>query len=72
MRPLEARRFDAMMAALEEEFETPPPGEEWTEHNMTRRAWRKVPRNGHYFCTLCRLPLVNNHGVFTCVCVSEV
>jgi hypothetical protein len=31
-----------MMAALEEEFETPPPGEEWTEENMTRRAWRKV------------------------------
>jgi len=42
MRPLEARRFDEMMAALEEEFETPPPGEEWTEENMTRRAWRKV------------------------------
>ena len=42
MRPLEARRFDEMMASLEEEFETPPPGEEWTEANMTRRAWRKV------------------------------
>jgi hypothetical protein len=41
MRPLEVKRFEQMMIALEEEFETPPPGEEWTEENMTRRAWRK-------------------------------
>lgn len=40
MRPLEAKRFEQMMIALEEEFETPPPGEEWNEENMTRRAWR--------------------------------
>ena len=30
-----------MLIALEDEFETPPPGEEWTEANLTRRAWRK-------------------------------
>jgi hypothetical protein len=41
MRPLEAKRFEQMMIALEEEFETPPPGEEWNENNMTRQAWRK-------------------------------
>jgi hypothetical protein len=41
MRPLEAKRFEQMMIALEEEFETPPPGEEWNEENMTRRAWRQ-------------------------------
>ena len=29
------------MIALEEEFEAPPPGEELTEENMTRRMWRK-------------------------------
>merc|ERR1712070_1186752 len=41
MKPLEEKRFAWAMIALEEEFETPPPGEEWTEENMTRRAWRK-------------------------------
>mmetsp|Transcript_16043 Transcript_16043/g.20772 ORF Transcript_16043/g.20772 Transcript_16043/m.20772 type:complete len:438 (+) Transcript_16043:33-1346(+) len=60
MRPLEAKRFEQMMIALEEEFETPPPGEEWTEENMTRRAWRgktkkqmkktmgNIPEDGSY------------------------
>lgn len=37
----QVKRFEQMLIALEDEFETPPPGEEWTEANMTRRAWRK-------------------------------
>jgi len=41
MKPLEEKRFHWMMIALEEEFEAPPPGEELTEENMTRRMWRK-------------------------------
>jgi len=41
MKPLEEKRFMWMMIALEEEFETPPPGVELTEENMTRRMWRK-------------------------------
>jgi len=49
MRPLEAKRFEQMMIALEEEFEKPPPGEAWTEDNMTRRAWRKKNAETYHY-----------------------
>ena len=38
---VQVKRFEQMLLALEEEFETPPPGEAWTEANLTRRMWRK-------------------------------
>lgn len=51
MRPLEAKRWVQMMDALTEEFDTPPPGEEWTEENMTRRAWRRMNANQYGYKT---------------------
>lgn len=49
MKPLEAKRFEKMMIALEEEFDKPPPGQEVTEENMTRRQWRKAQSQKYGF-----------------------
>ena len=49
MRPLEEKRFVQMIAALEDEFDKPPPGEELTEENMTRRQWRKAQSQKYGF-----------------------
>ena len=49
MRPLKLKRFEQMISALEEEFDAPPPGQELTEENMTRRQWRKAQSEKYGF-----------------------